>query len=171
MPTTLPITLPMTATCRGEATLWSSRAGAEGPKRLPFSFDVNFTNTSGAWQVVHFMQILIPGISFGGITFSLTVDLMPTATGTWDPVTGAMSVTASFLFQFDLPILPASTLQISLSTEADLPPPPHAVQGRRLNTADGSVVLAGIGQFVGSLLDGDQCAIELQGLFTPNIAA
>jgi hypothetical protein len=159
--------MPSTSTCQGVATLWSTHTSFPGPKQQPFHFDAGFESRNGRWTVTRFEPILIPDVDSPLGKLKVTVALLPPTAGAWDAATGAMSVGARFEFRFSKPAIRASTLEITLDTDNAHRPPPHAVQGARLNAATGAVTLAGVGTFTNGVLIGVQCAIQLTGTFAP----
>ncbi len=171
MDTMLPCAAPITgSTLAGSAVLRTTHDRAPGPYNADINLTVDFADCHHETiRITNFPPVVTPAfevvISAGNVRQNITtVTKIGGGTGTFDPVTGRISIPVTLHFQHSIeaefgPILAGqSDLTVTLTTEG--------TGGRRLS--DGRFVLVGSGPFLRGFLGSKTGDISVTGTFTPS---
>ena len=151
----------------GSATLYSDDENFQKKEGLPIRFKARFDALAWKVRASDFDPVEIEGVISGSFTFTLVVTLDDVAKGSFDKVQGRLSIAAVFEFNPDVPLVPSSILEITLDGERHVLKEGAVVEGKPYNPTTGAVALAGIGEFITGTMKGKQCAIQLDGEFSP----
>ncbi len=162
----------ITSTYTGSITLYSSDSGFPGPKTVPGHFNLRFSDDLKSVEVIDFEPVVIDDIDAPIGKARLTASLSGKSTGTFDPATGALIISAKFRFKLSVPLVPPallapSILALKLTTTQATMPAGGIEKGQPVAAGTGSFRLVAAGVFKGGKLDQVTCGVILDGSLTP----
>ena len=164
----------LATTLAATLTFRTTRDGFTDPLQRPISVDIELTDARRRADARRLHPIVLPEVPvqtpLGTLKDTITVSRHAGGIGTFDPASGALEIPIELRFRHTIPA-GDSTLKLTLTTGTSVNDPLWNVltgAAADRSTTPVALRLVAIGSFVGGALDGQRCAIELDGTLDPS---